>query len=78
MRILSQQEYLKTPAGIHAKRELQHLVNSSYYDTEGSHDPQVGSGLTFVERHLNYLMRHPYVSTAAYLSNLRVMTKTGR
>ncbi len=78
MRIISRQEYLKTPAGVDAKLELQHMVNSPAYDTSGSRDPQIGKELTFVERHLKYLIRHPYVSAAAYISNLRVMTKSGR
>ncbi len=78
MRILNRQEFLETSAGVHAKRELQHMVTSSSYDTGGSQDPLVGLTLTFVERHLNYLMRHPYVSTEAYLSNLRIMTKVKR
>lgn len=78
MRILSPQEFLKTPAGADAQRQLRRLVSSSSYDTNGSYDPGAGRGLTFVERHLDYLMKHPHVSPTAYLSNLRIMTKTGR
>ncbi len=78
MRILSQQEFLKTPAGVDAQRELRLMVDSPSYDTKGSYASQTGMGLTFVERHLNYLMKHPYVTPAAYLANLRVMTRTSR
>lgn len=78
MRILSQQEFLRTPAGVDAQRELRLMVNSQSYDTNGSRNPEVGKGLTFVERHLNYMMKHPYVAPASYLANLRVMTRTSR
>lgn len=78
MRVLSQQEFLQTPAGVHAKQQLHHMVISPSYHTGGSRNPKKGQGLTFVERHLHYLMKHPYVSPDAYLSNLRIMTKAGR
>ncbi|HEX5744381.1 MAG TPA: hypothetical protein VFX84_02945 [Candidatus Saccharimonadales bacterium] len=78
MRVPSQQEFLRTPAGVHAQRELKHMVSSRSYDTDGSLDPQIGKGQTFVERHLNYLIKHPYVAPAAYLSNLRIMTRSRR
>jgi hypothetical protein len=51
------------------------MVSSSAYDTGGLYNPKLGGGLQFVERHIAYLMKHPYVSPAAYLSNLRVMTR---
>ncbi len=78
MRVLSRQEFLKTSAGVHARRELRSMVISSHYDTGGSYDPNHGKGLTFMDRHLEYLMKHPYVRTEAYLSNLRIMTRAGR
>lgn len=78
MRVPSQQEFLKTPAGAQAKRDLRHMVISQIYDTSGTYDPQKGRGQIFVQRHLEYLIKHPYVSTSAYLSNLRVMTKVKR
>lgn len=78
MRILSRQEFLSTPAGADAKRELQLMVKSSVYDTVGSYDLLTGRELTFVQRHINYLIKHPHVSPSAYISNLRIMTKIGR
>jgi len=78
MRVPSRQEFLKDPVGIDAKRELQRMVSSLSYNTSGSCDPRVGKGLVFVERHLGYLIKHPYVSPQSYLTNLRVMTKVNR
>jgi len=78
MRVISRREFLKTPAGIQAKRELQHMVNSSEYSTSERHNPQISNTSKFVERHISYLVKHPQVSPMAYLSNLRVMLKTNR
>jgi hypothetical protein len=78
MRVPSQQEFLSTPAGVHARRELQAMVLNSSYRTDGSYDFPLGGGLTFEQRHLNYLVKHPYVSPVAYISNLKVMTKIKR
>lgn len=78
MRIVSQQEFLKTPAGVDAQRELRLMINSPAYDTTGALGPLTSDGLTFMERHLNYLVKHPYVAPSAYISNLRTMTRVGR
>lgn len=78
MRVLSRQEFLGTPAGAQAQRDLHNMVSSAYYDTGGTCDPKKGVGLVFVKRHMDYLMKHPQVSPKAYLSNLRVMTKAHR
>lgn len=78
MRVVSRQEFLSSPVGIQAKRELQHMVNSSVYMTDEKHNPQIDHTSKFVERHISYLVKHPQVSPMAYLSNLRVMLKTSR
>jgi hypothetical protein len=78
MRAINRLEFLKSPVGVQAKRELQHMVNSSEYQTSERHNPQISHSSKFVERHISYLIKHPLVSPAAYLSNLRVMTKINR
>jgi hypothetical protein len=78
MRALTRREFLRSPAGIQAKRDLQHMVNSSVYKTDQRHNLQISRTSKFVERHITYLVEHPQVSPAAYLSNLRIMLKAGR
>lgn len=78
MRTVTRQEFLESPAGIQARRELQHMVNSSVYRTNERHNPQISHTSSFVERHLGYLIKHPQVSPMTYLSNLRVMLKIDR
>jgi hypothetical protein len=78
MRILTTEEFAKTEAGVRAKVELQHMVNSTVYTTNSSYDASVGRKLAFFDRHMNYLAKHPYISPVVYISNLRVMTKASR
>lgn len=78
MQVLSRQEFLLTEKGALAKKELQHMVSSSVYRTHESYDASAGRKLAFLDRHLNYLIKHPYVSPVVYLSNLKVMTRIKR
>ena len=78
MQIVTRKQFLETEAGALAKKELQLMVKSTTYNTHESYDVSVGRTLAFIDRHLNYLLKHPYVNPATYLSNLRVMTKLGR
>ena len=75
MRVLTSEEFLKTDAGTHAVSELQRMLNSSVYSTQSSYDASADCPLAFIDRHINYLAKHPYVSPVVYITNLRVMTK---
>lgn len=78
MRDLNRQDFLNSPAGVQATRELQQMVSSSKYSTNEAYITQVNRTSKFVERHIDYLIKHPNVSPVAYVSNLRVMLKANR
>ena len=78
MQILTREEFLQTDAGALAKAELQRMASSTDYGTATTYDAMAGRRLSFVNRHLNYLVKHPQVNAKAYLSNLRIMTKSKR
>lgn len=78
MQALTRKEFLKTYAGAQAKGELQYMVKSSVYSTNGSYDATTGRNLAFIDRHINYLAKHPYLSPVVYIVNLKVMTKVRR
>lgn len=78
MRIQNIEEFLKSPDGANAQKELKRIVASSSYNTSGSYNPGSGGGSVFIRRHLDYLLKHPQVSPDAYMSNLRIMTKINR
>lgn len=75
MLISTRKQFLQTDAGASAKLELLRMLKSPAYDTHVSYDATVERNLTFIDRHLNYLVKHPYINPLVYLSNLRVMTK---
>ena len=78
MKLPTRQEFLNTPAGSDAKQELKAMVKNPTYDTSGSTSLRTNGGMSFVERHLDYLVRHPYLSPTTYISNLKIMIKTKR
>lgn len=78
MLIVTREQFLQTDSGALAQVELRRMVNSSAYNTRLSYDATVGRKLTFMDRHINYLVKHPAVNPIVYLSNLRVMTRIKR
>ena len=75
MLVTTREQFLKTDAGASAKLELLRMLKSPAYETRVSYDVTVGRELAFIDRHINYLVKHPYINPLVYLSNLRVMTK---
>ncbi len=71
----TREQFLKTDAGASAKVELLRMLKSPAYATHVSYDVTVGRELAFIDRHINYLVKHPYIKPLSYLSNLRAMTK---
>lgn len=78
MQLLTREQFLQTDVGTSAVKELQRMTSSADYTTIKAYDPCVGHKQSFVDRHINYLVKHPHVSPLHYLSNLRVMTKVKR
>lgn len=64
---------------VRVKELLQELVDDSAYNTEpsyiASNEVYTDHMIPFVEKHMAYLMSHPKVNPAQYISNLRMMTK---
>jgi len=78
MQAQTRQQFLLSDGGVHAKSELQRMTKSTTYNTPVAYDVSVGRELTFADRHINYLTKHPYINPTTYLANLRVMTKASR
>jgi hypothetical protein len=59
-----------------ARHELRKMVADPKYNT----NPQklANGDRAFVARHLLYLHSHNYINPFHYLSNLRIMVRTGR
>lgn len=59
--------------------ELQVLLKDKTYNTVPGYSIDTETypdhSVPFVEDHVNYLRKHPYVNPAHYLSNLRLMLK---
>ena len=75
MLVTTREQFLKTDAGASARLELMRMLKSPAYDTHVAYDVHVGRDMAFIDRHINYLVKHPYIKPLSYLSNLRAMTK---
>ena len=78
MQVLTSKEYLKTETGIRAEAELKRMAQSLAFETTELFNSRVDSDLSFIDRHIKYLVNHPNVKATNYLMNLKVMTKVKR
>ena len=76
---LKRSGYLDTEEGEEVKRKLQLMADSSSYSTTSSYSPNTllypDNLVSFVDRHMNYLINHPSLNADEYLSNIRLMTQ---
>lgn len=68
----AQAKFYASEQCLEARRAFQALVVDSDYDTNSDY---FKTDVTFIERHLDYLSRHPGLELAGYLSNLKLMTR---
>ena len=78
MQILTSEQFLETEKGTQARLGLQQLVDNPKYKTLTLYDATVGRKISFVDRHLSFLARHPYINADTYITNLKVMTRHSR
>ena len=75
---VTKKEFLLTEAGASAKVALHHMVQSPAYNTDPAYDISLERSVLFIDRHINYLVKHPYINPVSYISNLKIMTKASR
>lgn len=78
MQIVTREDFLQTEVGAAAQAELQRMVNSGAYTTVAAYDVAVGHKVAFIDRHINYLVKHPHITPTTYLSNLKIMARAKR
>lgn len=69
---LTQTKFYASDRCRNARKMLQELVDSPDYETLID---CLGVELSFKERHLDYLSKHPHIDLTGYMSNLRLMTR---
>lgn len=79
--ICTRNGFFETEEGRHVKEELQLLAESSQYNTASIYSANSllypDNLIPFVDRHMDYLVKHPLLEPSKYLANLKLMTRIG-
>lgn len=68
-------EFLKSEEGLNVRDELRKMVKSKQYNTKSIYSTLDENGISFVDRHLKYIIQYPNLNCAHYISNLKLKTK---
>ena len=72
-------DFRLTEEGIQTEQALREMDSDAAFNTIASYSANStlhpNHEISFVEKHMKYITEHPSVNVAAYLSNLRLMTR---
>lgn len=68
-------QFLISEDGLWVKKELESMVQSPNYNTRSTFTAAAVNELTFVDKHMEYMCRYPYINHRQYVSNLKLKTK---
>lgn len=73
------EDFFTTEEGIKFLKALHEMSLDTTYITEEGYSSNSerypGNRISFVNKHMDYLVKHPTTNPAHYLSNLRLMTR---
>ena len=72
---LGAKKFLSSEEGDLIRQELEDMMKNPQFNTTSTYSPASVGQLEFVDKHMDYLSKHPAVNRQHYLSNLRLMTK---
>ena len=75
---LHQRNFFATDAARRAKTDLKLMMVRPEFNTRVSFGTETESLLTFVDKHMLYLSKHPKVNPQQYISTLKLMTRINR
>lgn len=71
--------FLSSLAGAEVRKSLVAMSESATYNTQATYSTDStlypDNLIPFVDKHMNYLSKHPATDPVQYLANLRLMTK---
>ncbi len=71
--------FFESDEGVEIEEALKHMVTDDSFNTDASYsansDLYPDHKMPFVEKHKNYLIKHPSADPRQYLANLRLITR---
>lgn len=71
-------QFLESEDGLWLRKELEAMVESADYNTRPTFTTATISELTFVNKHMEYMCKYPYINHRQYVSNLKLKTKKAK
>jgi hypothetical protein len=75
----SRTNFISSEEGQEARTQLTNMLSNQDFNTRstysGNTEQYPDNVISFVEKHLNYLVKHPAVDVQQYLANVRLMTR---
>lgn len=68
-------DFLASEAAVEIREQLTQMEKDPTYFTEVSYSPAHESGISFSEKHIDYISTHPNLRPSDYMSNLRLRTR---
>jgi hypothetical protein len=68
-------DYFETIDGLEILQALKSMARSEEYVTKESYTPHSEVLLTFVEKHQEFIRKHPNTNAQHYVSNLKIMCR---
>lgn len=71
--------FFESPEGLEIVETLKVMAKDTSYNTKSGYSANntlyPDNVMTFVDKHVNYLIKHPTMDPHHYISNLRLMTR---
>lgn len=74
-RSMQTKQFLESEDGKWLREELQSMVDSPAYNTRPTFTTATISERTFVDKHMEYMCKYPYINHRQYVSNLKLKTR---
>lgn len=72
-------DFFDTDEGLVLKAKLVAIQTSDHYQTSASYSPNsavyADNLIPFVDKHVNYLLKHPQLDPEHYIANLQILTR---
>lgn len=68
-------DFFETPEGTQVLELLEAMSTSEDYITDYSYSPHSEDLITFIEKHTQFLRKHPNTNALHYVSNLKIMCR---
>lgn len=72
---VSKVDYFETSEGIEILDILQLMNESEEYITEDSYSPHSEDLITFINKHQDFIRKHPKTNAQHYVANLKIMCR---